>query len=66
MDLRGDPAHIELMRKTPYGGRLVHGVFVLGLMSTVGAKLTGSLSVPTVSIGYDRVRFVRPVFTATR
>ena len=64
--LTGDlhPVHIdeEMMRKTPYGRRLVHGVFVLGLMSTAGAKLTGSLPVPTVSIGYDRVRFVRPVF----
>ena len=28
----------------------------------MGAKLTGNLSVPTVSIGYDRMRFVRPVF----
>ncbi len=64
--LTGDlhPVHIdeEMMRTTPYGRRLVHGVFVLGLMSTAGAKLTGSLPVPTVSIGYDRVRFVRPVF----
>lgn len=64
--LTGDlhPVHIdeELMRKTPYGHRLVHGVFVLGLMSTAGARLTGSLPVPTVSIGYDRVRFLRPVF----
>ena len=52
--LTGDlhPVHIdeEMMRKTVYGRRLVHGVFVLGLMSTAGAKLTGSLPVPTVSI----------------
>ena len=64
--LTGDlhPVHVdeELMRRTSYGRRLVHGVFVLGLMSTAGAKLSGGLSVPTVSIGYDRVRFVRPVF----
>ena len=57
--LTGDlhPVHIdeEMMRKTPYGRRLVHGVFVLGLMSTAGARLTGNLPVPTVSIGYDRV-----------
>lgn len=64
--LTGDlhPVHVneELMRKTSYGRRLVHGVFVLGLMSTAGAKLSGGLPVLTVSIGYDRVRFVRPAF----
>ena len=64
--LTGDlhPVHgdEELMRRTAYGRRLVHGVFVLGLMSTAGAKLSGGLPVPTVSIGDDRVRFVRPAF----
>jgi len=64
--LTGDfhPVHMNeaLMRRTTYGRRLVHGVFVLGLMSAAGAKLTGDLPVSTVSIGYDRVRFVRPVF----
>lgn len=64
--LTGDlhPVHIdsEYMRSTPYGGRLVHGVFLLGLISTAGALLTGSASRPTVSVGYRNVNFLRPVF----
>jgi 3-hydroxybutyryl-CoA dehydratase len=61
-DFHSVPTDEARMRRTTYGRRLVHGVFVLGLMSAAGAKLTADLPVSTVSIGYDGVRFVRPVF----
>ena len=65
--LSGDfsPNHVdhEYMAKGRYGQRIAHGVFGIALMSTCSSKLIESLGNPhTVSYGYDRVRFVKPVF----
>lgn len=51
----------EYARTTPYGRRIAHGIHLLGLMS---AKLLGEDRVgqTNVSYGYDRIRFIRPVF----
>jgi 3-hydroxybutyryl-CoA dehydratase len=59
------PNHIdhEYMRTTRYGQRIAHGVLTMALMSTCSTKLIDSLgNPPTVSYGYDRVRFLAPVF----
>ncbi len=59
------PNHVddEYMSKTPYGQRIAHGVLTMALMSTCSSKLIESLgNPPTVSYGYERVRFVKPVF----
>jgi 3-hydroxybutyryl-CoA dehydratase len=59
------PNHVdeEYMRRTPYGQRIAHGVLTMALMSTCSSKLIESLgNPPTVSYGYDRVRFIKPVF----
>jgi 3-hydroxybutyryl-CoA dehydratase len=51
------------MSKTRYGQRIAHGVLTIAFMSTCSSKLIESLgNPPTVSYGYDRVRFVKPVF----
>jgi acyl dehydratase len=50
------------MRGTRYGRRLVQGVYLIGLMSACGVQWLETLPVPGVSYGYDRVRFIRPVF----
>jgi len=51
------------MRKTRYGRRIAHGVLIISYMSTCSTKLIESAgNKPAVSYGYDRVRFVRPVF----
>ena len=63
------PNHVneELMRNSPYKHRIVHGALIVGFMSTAAstliAKFGGALSdrLP-VSLGYDRVRFIEPVF----
>lgn len=53
----------EYMSKTRYGRRIAHGALLVGYMSTCSTKLAGMLGdKPVVSYGYDRVRFVRPVF----
>jgi acyl dehydratase len=50
------------MKKTPYGKRIVHGVLGLGFSSTASTKFGELSSVPCVSYGYDKVRFLKPIF----
>lgn len=59
------PNHVdhEYMSRTLYGQRIAHGVLTMALMSTCSSKLIETLgNPPTVSYGYDRVRFIKPVF----
>lgn len=55
------PNHVdeEYMRAGRYGRRVAHGTLLLGFMSAASARLYVGR---TVSLGYDRVRFVKPVF----
>jgi acyl dehydratase len=59
------PNHVDeqYMSATRYGKRIAHGVLSIAFMSTCSSKLIESLgNPPTVSYGYDRVRFIKPVF----
>jgi acyl dehydratase len=64
-----DPLHVDeaYAARTAYGRRIAHGALVLGLLSTTASLVSrralanGAEGVP-VSLGYDRVRFLRPVF----
>ena len=58
------PNHVnaEYMRATPYGRIVAHGVLIMSFMSTCSTKVIELGDRPAVSYGYDRVRFVRPVF----
>ena len=42
-------------------GRIAHGAYLVALMSTASAMLHQRHARATVSAGYDRVRFIRPV-----
>lgn len=55
------PNHIdeEYMKGGRYGRRVAHGTLLLGFMSAASASLYLGR---TVSLGYDGVRFVKPVF----
>jgi len=59
------PNHVnaEYMKTTPYGTIIAHGALIVGLMSTCSTKvLEHALTErPAVSLGYDRIRFVKPV-----
>ena len=54
------PNHVdeEYMRESRYGTRIAHGTLLMGFMSTVSARLRVGR---TVSMGYDKVRFVEGV-----
>ncbi|WFU41522.1 MaoC/PaaZ C-terminal domain-containing protein [Bradyrhizobium sp. CB82] len=69
--LTGDfsSAHIneEYMRRSAFGRRIAHGILVVGFMSTASSMMFnphleryGNLA--PVSLGYDRIRFLKPVF----
>lgn len=47
------------MRAGRYGRRIAHGTLLMGFMSAASARFCLGR---TVSLGYDRVRFVAPVF----
>ena len=62
------PNHVdeEAMRGTRYGRRIAHGALLVGFMSTASTLMVerhGGLAQDEtpVSLGYDRVRFTRPV-----
>lgn len=47
-------------------GRIAHGAYLVALMATASALIHQRHDVPSVSAGYDRIRFVRPVPIGTR
>ena len=62
------PNHVNeaAMRRTPYGTRIAHGALLVGYMSTTSTMICakslarGGDETP-VSLGYDRVRFLKAV-----
>ena len=63
------PNHVDeqFMRQTQYGRRIAHGALMVGYMSTASSMVNALMAerVPTifpVSLGYDKVRFLKPVF----
>ena len=63
------PNHVDeqFMKATPYGRRIAHGALLVGYMSRtstmIGEKIMAAdASIFPVSLGYDRVRFLNPVF----
>ena len=66
-DFSSNHVNDEVMRRSPYGQRIAHGALVIGFFSTASTMVTerslarGVESTP-VSLGYDRIRFLAPVF----
>ena len=61
------PNHInrQYMERSSYGRLMAHGALLVGFMSTVStmaiAETREADEIP-VSVGYDRIRFLQPVF----
>ena len=64
-----DPIHMDeaFAARSRYGRRIAHGILAMAPLSTVSAMISqrarerGSPGV-SVSLGYDRIRFLKPVF----
>ena len=58
-----DPNHVdeEFTSKTSLGGRVAHGALILGYSSAASTRILEDFERPMVSVGYDRVRFLKPV-----
>ncbi len=63
------PNHVdrEFMKKTSYGRRIAHGSLLIGYMSTASTMILQKFpaenpDMTPVSLGYDRIRFLKPVF----
>jgi acyl dehydratase len=65
-DITGDhhPNHVdeEYCRKTSLGHRVAHGALIVGYTSAASSKILEDLDRPLVSAGYDRIRFLKPVY----
>lgn len=64
-----DPIHVneDYAARSPFGKRIAHGGLVLGLLSSCASMMSkrsaerGAKAV-SVSLGYDKIRFLVPVF----
>ena len=66
-DLSGNHVNEEYMRRSKYGRRIAHGVLIVGFMSTASTLIidkcvSEGIDETPVSLGYDRIRFLGPVF----
>jgi 3-hydroxybutyryl-CoA dehydratase len=58
------PHHVdaEFARSTTLGRRIAHGALLIGYASAASSAIGEQTTQHVVSLGYDRVRFLRPVF----
>ena len=61
------PNHVNrvYMEKSSYGRLMAHGALLVGFMSTVSTQMIAhsrEAEETPVSVGYDKVRFLKPVF----
>lgn len=66
-DFSGNHVNEEYMRQSAFGRRIAHGALLVGFMSTtsslmIEATKSPEMKVTPVSLGYDHVRFVAPVY----
>lgn len=70
-ELSGDfaPNHIDeaFMKKSAYGKRIAHGALLVGYTSKASSQIIEDYSATEmdatpISLGYDRIRFIKPVF----
>ena len=54
----------KFMKTTPYKTRIAHGILSLAISSTASTliQVQKNAQIPSVSYGYDRLRFVKPIF----
>lgn len=66
-DLSGNHVDEEYMKRSSYGRRIAHGALMVGFMSTASTLIIArcvekGIDETPVSLGYDRIRFLGPVY----
>jgi 3-hydroxybutyryl-CoA dehydratase len=66
-DLAPNHVDAEYMKRSAYGRRIAHGALLVGYMSTASTRIIQEVIAnetpeTPVSLGYDRIRFLKPVF----
>lgn len=66
-DFSGNHIDEEYMRRSAYRGRIAHGALMVGFMSTCSTMMIDrcvrkGIDETPVSLGYDHVRFLKPVY----
>ncbi len=66
-DFSGNHVNDQYMQRSIYGRRIAHGALVIGFMSTSSTMMIDrcvnqGINETPVSAGYDRVRFLGPVY----
>ena len=66
-DFASNHVNEQFMQETQYGHRIAHGALMVGYMSTASTMVNALMAermpdIFPVSLGYDRVRFLNPVF----
>jgi Acyl dehydratase len=65
------PNHVDeqYMKSSPFGKRVAHGALSVAFMSSASAKMTrvsqdlyGAAAPTPMALGFDRLRFLKPVF----
>ncbi|HLH69632.1 MAG TPA: MaoC/PaaZ C-terminal domain-containing protein [Candidatus Dormibacteraeota bacterium] len=59
-----DQNHVdeEFCKRTSFGHRVAHGALIVGYMSAASSQILRDFDRPMLSVGYDRIRFLRPVY----
>lgn len=54
----------EYMKHTMYGTRIAHGILTFAIGCTASTKIQEQVKspVPSASYGYDKLRFIKPVY----
>lgn len=67
-DLSSNHVNEQVMARSSYGRRIAHGALLVGFMSTASTRMIETHGTPqnneatAVSLGYDRIRFLQPVY----
>lgn len=61
-DLHAVHVNERYMKTSPFGGRIVQGGLLLGFASSAAGAFANKYGIAGVSVGYDRIRIVKPVF----
>ena len=66
-DFSGNHVDEQYMTKSAFGHRIAHGALLVGFMSTTSTMMIArcverGIDETPVSLGYDRIRFIKPVY----